>query len=1091
MKKSGEHSNKSLLINNKSRFVGSPFLLVLALSTGLSPVVAVKAHSATTAAVQTQKTKKRVTPAKQVTSEPTTGVPSASTTTNPAFAQTTPSPITTRNATTQANAATLAEQKETGNAAETIVVTGSRLAHSSMSDIMPTTTIDAKQLQARGYANVGTALLRENPSYGAPDNSNMGSQGSFGAGQFLANLYDLGSQRTLTLVNGHRFVSQASSSIFGSVSGSPVDLGVIPTSLIKKVETVGVGGAPAYGSDAIAGVQNFILQDDFEGVSFTAQGGLSQKLDNGSSKIALLAGKHFDHDRGGIVFDLEYNNQLPLSDAARQTYAGAGKNSYGLATDADGNTPYSYLLRRGGRRYLEFTTSGMPLIADDYPTLSGQPYASVTNAAGNPLIFNSAGTALVPLTFNSTNGDQITGTGGNGFPLGNYDNLIVGQTRLNLTTLAHYDITDHLKATFEGWYQNSSAYNTAYQGYYNTALFGNAMTGAADGTQNGDMVLSTNNPFLTSSERNTITSALAAAGEPTDQFYMSRVNTDWGSGAFTTNTQTFRFVGGLSGDFRIGGRHFDWDVSGTYGRSISHTDQPQIVTQNLVNALNATTDASGAIVCAPGYTNAAIATYSSTCMPLNPFGDTNASQAAVNYITAPSHTTQTNSQFDIVAEVKSTIVKLPAGDVRWDLGYEHRREGFNFQPGAFYLGAEQPDGSYLQYGNSAPITPVQGSFHTHEVFAELDVPLISPKMHIPLAYSLSGNASARYLNNSITGGFWTYTAGGSYAPVRDIVFHGNYTRSLRAPSVTELFAPQGTSYETADDPCSAQFINSGPNPGTRAANCARAGVPAGLNSNIVNFTTQGKTGGNNGLQNESADSFTGGITFQPRFIPGLTLNSDFIDIDIRNEIVSLDAEQLMDACYDNPGYPNAYCSTFTRDSSGQVTSYTDGYFNVANQHMQGLQSRLNYYLPLYRVGLPISAGDIEMNVNYMHYVKNQQTVLGQVYDEVGSSSNPKDSFTANLSYYRGPLFLQWQTIYYGPSVYALNVSPNTYQDGHFKQWFTFNTTIGYTFLKHYSMNFNMNNVFNGRPQFPYTGSTSRYFDGIIGRSFQLTLQANF
>ncbi|WP_220792789.1 TonB-dependent receptor domain-containing protein [Gluconacetobacter aggeris] len=971
---------------------------------------------------------------------------------------------------------------------EAIVVTGSRLAHSALTDIMPTTTLDAEQLARRGYTNVGTALLRENPAYGAPDNSNMGAQGSYGAGQFFANMFNLGSQRTLTLVNGMRFVSDASSSIFGAVAGSPVDLSIIPSSLIKKVETVSVGGAPAYGSDAIAGVQNFILKNDFQGVEFTAQGGFSQKLDDGSAKIAFLAGRHFDHDRGGVVFDVEYNDQLPLTRAARPQFGGGDSNYFGQSNDP--SSPYKYVLQHG-QRYLEFTNSGIPVTSDTYPTLSGQNLGGVTNAAGQTLIFNPTGTALVPLTYNSVNGDQISGSGGNGFNIGNYNNLIVGQTRLNLTTLAHYDITDHLKAKFEGWYQDASAFNTSAQPNYNTALFASAMTGAADGTQSGNLVLSTGNPFLTQAERATIVSNLAAQGVPTDQFYLARANTDYGTGAFTTNTQTFRFVGGLNGDFEFAGRHFDWDITGTYGRSMSQTYQPMIVAQNFVNALNAVGLPDGSIGCAPGYVSSPLPTESATCAALNPFGVGTASQAAIDYVTAMSKTSQTNSQFDIVAEVKSTVVKLPAGDVRWDLGYEHRREATSFNPGAFFRGEPMPDGTYQQYGAFIPVSPVAGSYHTHEAFAELEVPLVSPKMHVPGVYEFSGDAAARYVNNSITGGFWTWTAGGTYAPTRDVVFHGNYTRSLRAPSITELFAPDGSVYGSGNDPCSPQFITSGPNPGVRHANCARAGVPSNFSSNINNYTVLGSSGGNRHLQNETADSFTGGVTLRPRWVRGLTINSDFIDINLHNEIQSLDITQIMDACYDSPNFPNAYCSAFTRDSSGQITNFHEGYYNIANQHVRGVQSKLDYFLTLDDIGLGPKSGAVEMTVNYMHYVFNNQTLLSQTYAQVGDTANPRDSFTTNINYFRGPLMLQWQMIYYGKSRYKLNVAPNTYSINDFKQYFTFNTTIGYTFLKHYVTNLNINNVFDAKPQYPYTGSTSRYFDGIIGRSFMLTVQANF
>lgn len=1054
-----------------------------------------EAHAADT--TQSGKTKHKVAHTAKVHRAPvtTTGVRTVRATATTPVAATAPVPVPVK-AQTLAQASTDTSGLSVDQ--EQIVVTGSRLAHKAINDIAPSYSVDAAQLSARGYTNLGTALLREDTAFSSPDNSTAGQQGSFGAGQFFASMLGMGSQRTLTLVNGHRFVSGASSSLFGAVAGSPVDMSTLPVSLVKRVERKTVGGAPAYGSDAIAGVVNYILDDDFQGVKLNAQGGFSQREDYGSAHIAFTAGHHFDHDRGGIVFNLEYTDTLPMTNAQRANSVGNGDDrmSYGQASAAD-NSPFKYVLRDGSRRYLEFTTTGMPLGIDSYPTLNGQPYASLTNAAGQPLIFSQDGRSLVPLTFKQANGDQLTGVNGNGFPINNYSNLITGQHRLNLTGLNHYQITDHLKLSLEEWYQQSDSFNTAAQGYYNTALFGDAMTGSTtDGTANGDLVLSTNNPFLTAGEQNTIKSALAAQGLPTDSFYMARANQDIGAGYFTTNNQMFRFVGTLAGDFNFAGRHFDWDVTPEYGKNISTTDQPQIVTQNYYNAINAVTAADGSIICAPGYTSAGIATVNPTCSPLNVFGQGQASQDAANYVMARTRTKQINSQFDVLGEVKSTVVKLPAGDIRYAIGYEHRRESFNFNPGAYNLGQLQPDGSRDPWGASAVMTPVVGSYETHEAFGTLSVPLVNPSMQVPGVFNASIEADARYVHNSITGGFWTWTAGGAYSPVRDITFRGNYTRSLRAPAVTELFAPQGTVFDLGDDPCSSQFINTGPNPATRMANCEAAGVPAtGFNSNIVNFTQKGVSGGNPHLRNEVADSFTGGFMFTPHFARGLELTADFNDIKLSNEITSLTLGQLMQACYDSATYPNQYCSTFSRGTDHQIQpGFQEGYYNIASRHVQALQAALHYTVSLRRFGLPDDAGLLQGSVNYTHYANNTRTLLGTTYQESGDLGTPNDRFTADLNYVRGPLFFQWQILYYGPSKYALNVSDTTYQHNKVAQWFTFNTTIEYTFAKHWTANFMMNNVFDGRPQYPYQISDSsydRYMDAIIGRNFQVSLTAAF
>lgn len=980
---------------------------------------------------------------------------------------------------------------------EHVTVTGSHLLQNRLTNTMATMDLDAKQIQARGYTNLGLALMRENPNYGVPDNSTIGSQsGAFGAGQTYGDLLDLGSQRTLTLVNGRRFVSSATASLTGAVQGTPVDISNIPSLLIKKVETVVGSGGPVYGSDAIAGVQNFTLDDDYQGAKLEGQTGFSQRQDGINYRLAGKVGRHFDHDRGTIVFDTEYNQVFGMTTADRANWRGAGDDRLQYVRNASGS---GYELGRGGRYYLPFTTAGVPSMSGDlydYPNYKGQNIGTaITNADGQPLVFSQDGKSLVPLSYGKLTGDGITAVGkkgsSNGFPISNYENLITNQQRLNLTMLGHYDITDHLRASFEGWYVRSSVSNMAAQPYYNTQMFNNAMTNV--GNPNGALELSTDNPFLTSAEQATIKNNLAAAGLPTDKFYMARANTDYYTGKYTTDTNLFRFVGGFQGDFHFAGRKFEWKGSAEYGQYRSSTTQRVMLTQNYINSLNAVQEPSGNIVCAPDYTNAAYPSLNATCSPLNPFGVNQASGSASRYIQTDARTKSINQQWDFNADVRSTVVKLPAGDWTYDIGYEHRYEGMNFNAGNFYRGQLMPDGTYQQYGNSAPIQNSGGAYHTNEAYGETMIPLVSPQMNIPGVYALTATGSGRYVNNSANGGFWAYSGGGSYAPVRDIVFHGNYTTSFRAPSVSELYSPESTTFDSGTDPCDVTAVNSGPNPAVRLANCRNAKIPENFQSNFNKFTIKGLTGGNSNLKNEQSKQFTAGASFQPRWVTGLTLGADLYDVRVKNEIASLGLTTIMAACYDSGDYPNSqYCNAFSRDSNGQINEgFKEGLFNVGTEHYRGLQAHLAYFMPLSRLGLSDNDGSIQTTVNYKHGFIHKGTVLSSQYEYLGTSSDLRDNFTANFNYLRGPLFVQWQMMYYGKAKYQLQVANGVYPNNTMKQYFMFNTTIGYTFAKRYNVSFVMNNVFDAKPQYPYQGSTNRYWDAIIGRNFQVQAGVEF
>ena len=607
-------------------------------------------------------------------------------------------------------------------------------------------------------------------------------------------------------MNGNRFVSSGTSSLFGAVQGSPVDLGQIAPALVDRFDIASVGGAPIYGSDAIAGTVNIILKKDYQGFEVDGSTGLSQKGDAEDYNFSVLAGRNFDEGRGNITMNVYYDHQNGLTTADRNITSSSGPFF--------GNNPtgsYQYqLYKTGGYKYPVFTNTGIPLFADDIPIYGGQPYAGITNAAGQSVYFNKAG-KLTTFTDGTPLANGITEVGGDGFPIDDYGNLLTQSKRIQGTLLGNYEISDHIRFHGEFWVGHDTAANLADQPYYNTALFN------AAGGVNGNLILNTSNPYLNPADASLINSEVNAfngTNNATNDFYLTRANTDLETGAFRSTTNLYRIVGGLDGDFSIGSHNFTWDATVNYGHVSTVTSQRELVTQNLYNALDAVVGANGQIQCAPDYTSASIGTFSNTCAPLDIFGLGNESKAALDYVTALAKTHQIDTQFDAVADIKGTMFTLPAGDVQFVLGYEHRRESQSFDPGTFYRGELQSDGSYVQYGNSIPITPVSGAYHTNEGFGELTIPLVSPDMHVPLIHSLDLDGSARYTRDSLSGGFWSYTGGGTYSPISGLTFRGNYTRSFRSPSVTELFSPTGSTFETANDPCDARFIGAGNKPCT-------------------------------------------------------------------------------------------------------------------------------------------------------------------------------------------------------------------------------------------------------------------------------------
>lgn len=822
---------------------------------------------------------------------------------------------------------------------DAIVVTGSRIPRANFESAQPSLVLTSEQIEQRGYTNVGDAL-EELPAFGVPGNNAVGGQtGAFGSGQTFVNFFGLGDQRTLTVVNGRRFVSSNTSSIFGPTgAGSQVDYNVIPTLIVGRVETIAVGGAPIYGSDAIAGTVNVITKRDFNGLRLDAQYGISERGDAREYRLGALAGKNFADGRGNVTVALEYNEAGGLTGEDRPS---SRLNSF-FTTPLGASDFDSVFI--ADRRIPSLSEFGAPLVTDFFPLSPGQVsdfgfQPSITDAAGNVLAFDRTGN-LVPIDFGQQTGNLINFDGGNGFALP--FNLLTPTRRYLATALAEYEITDGIRLFGEAWYANSRGTQLRDQPVYNTALFDSA------GTPDGNFILSVNNPFLTAQARQTIIASLAANpdSDAADTFYLGRANTDLISGRGSSTVELYRFVGGLDGTFDAFGRELRFEAVGNYGRSVTEGRERVLVQQNFENALNAVRDASGNIVCAPGFVNAPIATISSTCAPINPFGQ-QISQAARDYVTTEADPRAVNEQWVATTSIAGELFNLFGNPVRFALGYEHRDESAKFDPGLFYFGQvdpADPTGDRLQFGRSVPIDPVSGGFNTDEVFGELTIPIVGPDQDISFINRLELHGAIRYIDNSLAGGDPTYTVDATFAPIEDITFRGNYTRSVRAPAVTELFNPTSAIFTTADDPCDSRFLNSGPNPATRAANCAAAGLPTDFQSNIVDFTARGSLSGNQNLDNEKADAWTVGVILKPRFLPGFSAAVDWVDIKVDGSIESLDAEQTLEGCFDDATFPNAICDQIDRDAAGQVTFIRTGFANAASREFSGLVSEVDYRL---------------------------------------------------------------------------------------------------------------------------------------------------
>jgi outer membrane receptor protein involved in Fe transport len=671
----------------------------------------------------------------------------------------------------------------------------------------------------------------------------------------------------------------------------------------------------------------------------------------------------------------------------------------------------------------------------------------------------------------------------------------------------------------EGWYSYASATNLRDQPVYNSGLFD--VAGAPD----GPIILDINNPFLTAQQRATIVNSInnnplsdrnvnctffgaqCGANRPAQNyFYLTRGNTDLRSGRSFNETEIYRVVGGLDGRANIGGRDFNWEIVGNFGRANNRGREPALVQQNFENAVNPVVNSAGQIVCAPGVVNAPIATISSTCAPLNLFGSGVASQAAIDYITAIATPSSNNQQWVLTASISGPIVTLPGGSLSVAFGVEHRDERTDFDPGEFFAGlADQdpttdadgngiPNDDRTQFGRFIPILPTAGSFNTDEIFGEFTAEILSPSNNVPFLNRLEVHGAARYVDHSTAGGDWTYTIEGRWSPVRDITFRANYTHAIRAPAITENFLPSSTFFGFATDPCDADNLGNGPNPTVRQQNCLAAGVPTNFQSLSASASFLQAVQGSPDLENERSNAWSIGVVLTPRFIPNLRISADYLDIRLANAISQFSASQVLNSCFDDPAFPNnQFCELFERDpADDQLTFVETSYFNASDLRYKGILGALDY-----RIDTPFLGANSRIGINasyqYLDTLTSRGTPTSTPTQIHGTIGYPRHSANVNINFENGPLLLFTSLNYTGEVVQSAQVPENFQEFNTLNDVVFVNAGFAYNINDRFRFRFSVDNVLGTEAPFPTPafGGAVSYYPGILGRYYRVGAAVRF
>ncbi len=907
-----------------------------------------------------------------------------------------------------------------------------------------------QDIQLSGYTDTIDVInsLPQNVISGGVDFGNNSSPLTAAGGITTVDLRNLGPQRTLVLVNGRRLgVGDPSTA---NPNPAP-DIDQIPAPLIERVEVVTGGASATYGSDAIAGVVNFILRKDFQGIEIGGQYGFNQHhqhndyaaglvanddpvtgyeasplpgraRDGYQRDLSIVMGTNFAEGDGNVTGYFVFHNQDPVTGAARDF------SSCQLFTNTYFGAPAPTGLQCFGSANSNlFEPQDGPNAGNDYSVVGNQFLAYPQVGSSPPSAFN----------FNR------------------YEYLQRQNQRYNAGFMAHDDIASWIKPYVDfSFMQDNTTAVVAPSGLF---IAGNPVT------PDGNYPVNCSNPLLSDQQRALICTPAQIAGDlaapgsagNSANLLIGRRNIEGGGRISTFQHNNFRLVTGAQGDI-IDGLTYDAYYSYYYVSAFSGNDN-YLDYSAITNALQATTGPNGTPVCISG---------GSRCVPYNIFTTGAVTPDQLGYLYTPGTSTGNNTEqvihADATADFEKYGIRSPFARDGFaiNLGVERRTETVTFKPDGAELAGNLA-------GFSGASVPTDVSYHVNEAFFEGRLPIAQD---LPGVHDLTIDAGYRWSNYTTAGVTNTYKFEVQYAPIQDARFRFSFDRAVRAPNLIELFnAPSiGQENEVTVDPCAPTSVGGVVTPATATfGECANTGVTAAQygNGGTTNTITQCVSGqcsevilGNSQLRPEVATTWSAGFTYSPAQT-GFTGSLDYYHIRLVDQVGSYPFAVILNGCLEdaNP----LYCSQIVRSSTGSLTGATvagGGYFlqnsfNLGVSIVSGVDIQLNYRSPL-----PSGWGSVSASLNGAYVDKSTSTPFPGAgsYDCSGlfgttcggSSINPRWRHNLRLTW-NTPLSvllsLQWRFI--GPTTFDNNSSNPLLANNEIGQFDPFNSRIaGYNYL---------------------------------------------
>ncbi|WP_375428560.1 TonB-dependent receptor domain-containing protein [uncultured Sphingomonas sp.] len=729
------------------------------------------------------------------------------------------------------------------------------------------------------------------------------------------------------------------------------------------------------------------------------------------------------------------------------------------------------------------------------------------------------------------------------------------QDRYVANLLGKFDLTDEVTFFTENLFARVKNVGTGNQASNNSV---------SASAENAALVLNVNNPFLDAGDRAALASAGINANTRGGSFALTRINQDIFEGnAFSNVAETYRLVGGVRSNFELLGQRWNAELSATYGRSKQTTKTTTIGDLEYQLALDAvdqgvatTGVANGNVVCrsqlfrdqyvgrtpngtvsnitrldgAGGIPTETVVTPTITndlidrCRPLNPFGYNQMSEDSKNYVRQDATFSNVSAQTFLQASVSGTLFDLPGGPLGVSAAGEYRKEELSFQANLI---------NRLGRGRTAPSGTTNGFIEVYEIGGEARIPIFGNgfvdflgELTFEPAVRVSQQSGRGQTFRNLAGVVSTpeyqgdpatiYTLAGTWRPIPDILFRGNYTKSIRQPGVVELFLGGQPAFAVTTDVCGTANINGGTSAATRRANCRSSVIAAGLATdastadaflstfvaNNISLPTQ--FSGGTGLSPERAKSYTFGGVLAPRFVPGLSLSADYIAVDLREAITVLTPSSSVQFCLDSPTFPDTaaqvgsnLCEFFSRGSDFQILPGSSGtYLNLSAIEVRAITGALRY-----NFDLPADLGNFTLRGSLYHLIRFDTSFSGDFavdgQKSAGTFDRPKWEAQASGRYEKDGFFSQLTWNWKDRTKLFTNGAPSTieqFPNVVFPRYSVFDFVIGADVNERFRMQFNVFNLTDKNYAGDIGLSSGLFTPGFvdqIGRRFQVTTNIKF